>query len=655
VRRLLAASSAAVLIAMSVGFTAATAAPTPTVPIAGSFTSAGSAQVVGPHAASASLTITLVLQPGNIGQLNNLLTKLYDPTSNQYHHWLGAGQFAQQFAPAAADVASVTTFLTQAGLTIGASPSPLLIRATGTTGQIEAAFNTSINDYRTASGTAFYQNSGTASVPASLGSIVQGVTGLWNTVRLQPSYITTRAAALAAGKPIPQYGAGPGGSGLTPSQVSGIYDADTVAATGNAGKGAGAKLAVFELSGYTASDVTAYEHQFFGNAENVNIVDVNVDGGPVSPVCPGGDSCGPFGGSCPTGCSSTDYSGDIEVEADIEMQLSLAPKINRILVYNAPNDETGQTELDEYFKIANDDTADSISSSWGLCEPDAGLGVAQAEWDAFAEMALQGQSMFSAAGDTGAFDCLRGSGYPGISVDDPTAQPWVTGVGGTSFGTFDPASKKHPSYPNKAETVWNPLGLCTPSELGDCADFGAGGGGVSIFWQSPSFQHGPGVVSGQSQTAPYCNQTAGPVSASARGQLCREVPDVSADADEFTPYAEFCTGNSTTTGDGQSTCAQFSGGQPAPGWFGIGGTSLSSPLWSSVIALYDAVHNGRFGSASPGLYTLFRSGGAYNSYLHDITGKNQSPNNNGYYFVTPNYDMSTGVGTPRISGIATSP
>ena len=183
-RRLLAASSAAALIAMSVGFTAATAAPTPTVPIAGSFTSAGSAQVVGPHAASAPLTITLVLQPGSVGQLNNLLTKLYDPTSNQYHHWLAAGQFAQQFAPAAADVASVTTFLTQAGLTITSSPSPLLIRATGTTGQIEGAFNTSINDYRTASGTAFYQNSGTVSVPASLGSIVQGVTGLWNTVRL---------------------------------------------------------------------------------------------------------------------------------------------------------------------------------------------------------------------------------------------------------------------------------------------------------------------------------------------------------------------------------------------------------------------------------------------------------------------------------------
>ena len=71
----------------------------------------------------------------------------------------------------------------------------------------------------------------------------------------------------------------------------------------------------------------------------------------------------------------------------------------------------------------------------------------------------------------------------------------------------------------------------------------------------------------------------------AQGTPCREMPDISANADEWTPYAEFCTGSASTP---ESICATFSGSQPAPGWFGIGGTSLSTPLWSAIIADRDS-------------------------------------------------------------------
>jgi len=91
-----------------------------------------------------------------------------------------------------------------------------------------------------------------------------------------------------------------------------------------------------------------------------------------------------------------------------------------------------------------------------------------------------------------------------------------------------------------------------------------------------------------------------------------------------------------------------------PGWFGIGGTSLSSPVWSGVIALWDSSHNARFGNANPGIYKLFRASGSYNHTFHDITRINQQPNNNGFFPVTPNYDEATGIGTPRITGFATS-
>ena len=64
------------------------------------------------------------------------------------------------------------------------------------------------------------------------------------------------------------------------------------------------------------------------------------------------------------------YSGDVEVDADIEITLAVAPDVKHLIVYNAPNDYTGQTELDEYTAIANQDVASTISSSWGECEND---------------------------------------------------------------------------------------------------------------------------------------------------------------------------------------------------------------------------------------------------------------------------------------------
>lgn len=611
------------------------------VALPNSVASTAGAHLVGSHSSNDQITVAVVLQSRNAMQMENLLAALYDPASSQYHHWLTTGAFNALFAPNSAQTAQVESFLKQAGLTVKATSTPFLIDATGTTAQIEAALHTQISDYQAANGQTFYQNSTQVQIPASLSGSVMAVAGLSNTGQLHSHYITTRTAAQRAGRTVPLYGAGPGGSGLTPSQLSSLYGAKDVYQQGGRGKGQGATLAVFELSGYTANDITAYEQQFFGWWEQVPLVNINVDGGPLTPQCPKGDQCGPFdGGKCKKGCDSADYSGDIEVEADIETQIALAPKIDRVLVYNAPNDMTGLTEIDEYFKIANDNQADAISSSWGACEQDAGLATVQAESVAFKQMAMQGQSMFAAAGDTGAFDCLRGSGSTALAVDDPASQPYVTSVGGTSFGTFDPGTNKYPSYPTGFETVWNPLDQCNAVALNNCANFGAGGGGVSVFWPKPAYQYGPGVISSYSQNAPYCSQAKSE-------QYCREVPDVSANADEYTPYSEYCTGAPTTN----STCATFSAGLKPAGWFGIGGTSLATPLWSGVIALSDSLHGERFGNANWSLYKLFRSSDAYSQYFNDITGTNQTENNNGNYPTTPGYDMATGIGTPRISGI----
>ena len=402
---------------------------------------------------------------------------------------------------------------------------------------------------------------------------------------------------------------------------------------------------MFELSAYQHSDINTWAQTFYGPGFTAPLTNVNVDGGPLHPVCPAGDQCPPnFNG----------YAGDIEVDADIEMQLAIAPDVQNLIVYNAPNDFTGQTELDEWTAIANADQAESVSSSWAVCENDAGAAYAQAENTIFEQMALQGQSVFGAEGDTGAFSCIRSDGTTIVNVLDPPSQPWVTSVGGTSFENFNPGQNAHPAYPAGQETVWNTDALCSnaaPGPANDghggffwCAATGAGGGGSSQFWGRPVYQHGPGVNNPDTTTGNGTTQC----SLAKTGTPCREDPDVSANADEYTPYAEFCTGNANTP---FSVCGQFSQNQTPPGWFGIGGTSLSSPFWSAIIADRDSFQGHRSGNINPVLYVLFNL--APHLYFHDITGAGQTTTNNGLFPVTPGYDEATGIGTPRMAALIT--
>jgi hypothetical protein len=225
-------------------------------------------------------------------------------------------------------------------------------------------------------------------------------------------------------------------------------------------------------------------------------------------------------------------------------------------------------------------------------------------------------------GDTGAFSCIRSDGTTIVNVLDPPAQPWVTSVGGTSLESDNPGTNPNPSYPSAGESVWNVDNLCNTSAaegqhpgLFWCAETGAGGGGNSQYWGRPFYQFGPGINN------PYNTHGNGTTQCTlaAVGTPCREVPDVSANADEYTPYAEYCTGNANTP---YSVCGTFSGSEPVPGWFGIGGTSLSSPLWSAIIADRDSYQRFRSGNVNPLLYLLYNI--APNNYFNDITGSGQT-------------------------------
>ena len=614
------------------------------------------------------MQIEVAVAPRDPAGLNGELAALYDKNSSSYHHWLTNGQFDARFAPTASTQASVASFLARSGLTVTPSSSPFLVRASGSSARVSAAFHTTMSTFKDPRGVTYFSNSTPVYLPGTVAGNALGVIGLSNTVRdtpgayhiddvIHPAGKSSGATNCGTSYPTRQqlftmfvggvmspagYGGGPGCSGLTPSQTNSIYDAPDV---GPRGQGAGVNLAVFELSAYQHSDIDTWAQHFYGPGYTPPLADINVDGGPLHPVCPTEDTCPP---------QNNYYSGDVEVAADIEQQLSISPDAQHILVYNAPNDSTGQTVLDEYTAIANADAADVVSSSWGVCENDVTPAYAQAENVIFEQMAAQGQSMFGAAGDTGAFDCIRSDTTTIVNVDDPSSQPWVTSVGGTSLETDNPGTNPHPSYPDGVETVWNVGDLCSDAPASPaldnetgfywCSATGAGGGGSSQYWGRPFYQNGPGITNPDTT---YGNGTT-QCSLAKVGTPCREAPDVAADADEFTPYAEYCTGNANTL---YSVCATLGDIEAVPGWFGVGGTSLSSPLWSGIIADRDGFQGRRSGNINPLLYALYDV--APSLYFHDITGIGQTTSNNGLFPTAPGYDLATGIGTPKMAALIT--
>jgi kumamolisin len=284
-------------------------------------------------------------------------------------------------------------------------------------------------------------------------------------------------------------------------------------------------------------------------------------------------------------CNSATFTTDDgmgEVALDIDMVAALAPGVSQILVYEGPNSEQGIFDI--YSQMASDNKAKAISTSWAIDEVGAGSSFENAEAQVFQKMATQGQTVYAAAGDDGAYD---NGGNTVLGLEDPSSQPYVTGVGGTSLsGTIQ----------NPAETVWND-GFDSGENRYD-----ATGGGVSAVWSIPNYQAGVSGVFSQSN---------------------RNVPDVALNADPASGYAVFVGGS-------------FFAGR-------YGGTSAAAPLWAAFTALLNqqSVANGNttLGFANPVLYQQATSS-AYSSLFNDVTS-----GNNGFYSAHAGYDNTTGWGS----------
>lgn len=443
---------------------------------------------------------------------------------------------------------------------------------TGSANAVETAFNLHLLNYKSTEGNLFYASDTEPSVPADIANVISGVVGLDNAHAPKPN--SQWIPMSSASRPMPQIaGSGPGG--LSPQDIQNAYSS-----IGNPSNfpGGGETLGLFEQDGYNASDVNAYVSYFSSYEHSVwnttpPLQAVSVDGFSNYPHT---------------------YGGGLEVTLDIELQIALASLAKKIIIYETPN--TQQGTIDGYNRIASDNQAKEISSSWGQPEQNLSSSFRSAENHAFQQMAAQGQSIYVASGDGGAY--ANGST---LSVQDPASQPFVVSVGGTELQSIYPIS----------ETTW--MGTLS----GVSKNRGGSGGGISTVWSIPNYQQ-PVIT--------Y---------ASLGSTTMRNVPDVALNSSYNSPYAVYYQG----------------------AWGGVFGTSCAAPLWAAYTADVNAIRvagyqylggvKPRLGFMNPVLYKIGQ-GTRYeptNPYWGPDFNDIADGSNNLYYPAVTGYDLATGWGS----------
>ena len=98
---------------------------------------------------SATLDVSVWLNPRNKDQLDALAQELYDPASPNYRRWLKSADIAARFAPSAAQVQTVREFFAAQNLkVVSVGPNNFFVRARGTAADVERAFNVKLSYYK---------------------------------------------------------------------------------------------------------------------------------------------------------------------------------------------------------------------------------------------------------------------------------------------------------------------------------------------------------------------------------------------------------------------------------------------------------------------------------------------------------------------------
>jgi subtilase family serine protease len=305
-----------------------------------------------------------------------------------------------------------------------------------------------------------------------------------------------------------------------------------------------------------------------------------------------------------TGGSGDTFDWSVETSLDVQYAHAIAPGAKIVVDVAASDDNADLVAAAEYafprFRGA------IVTQSFGDFETDPTAGSTfQQLHRLYALATALGDTIVASAGDDGA----AWADYTGDPTQAlagyPASDPLVTGVGGTMGnpypgGLYDPGTNGY-----GGEQVWNEDG------------FGATGGAPSKLFAAPYYQLG------------------------LTGYRTRTVPDVALDA------------------AGNGGVAVW----VSPNVYGIGGASMSAPMWAGIVALADQARQqtgrGRLGFLNTALYAIDRNPIQYARDFHDIlVGTNAFDSPVGFA-AGPGYDLASGLGTPDVANLvrdlATSP
>ena len=335
------------------------------------------------------LPLEFVLKPRDPTALTDFATAVSTPGSPLYRRFLPKGRLAATFGPTPATIRAVEAALTEEGLAPGrVSADGLSIDVSTTVGRAEAGLHTRIASYRMESGRTVLANTSAPSLPASIASNIEAIVGLNTVPEAQPGAVHSKkpVAVATRGAPAltvradtadtacnPAAYAASSTNSYTANELAQAYGFDGLYDSGDLGSGA--TVALYELEPYSAMDVATYQACY---GTNTTVTNIAVDHG------------------------AGEGTGSGEATLDIEDVLGLAPE-SHIDVYEAPN--TSRGSIDNWRRIATDDTAQVVSTSWLTCEAFSGK-EPTVESTIFAEMVAQGQTVLAASGDSGSEGCL---------------------------------------------------------------------------------------------------------------------------------------------------------------------------------------------------------------------------------------------------------
>lgn len=495
------------------------------------------------------LKIIVVLPLRNNAELGQLLQEVQNPSSTNFHRYLTPSQFTERFGPTEADYNATINFAKTNGWTVtGTVPGRTLLEVDAPVANIEKALHVRMLRYQhPTEARTFFAPDTEPSLDAAVPVLC--FSGLNDYIIPHPKYHLLGKEVTAR----PRGGSYPYGGG---SLYMG-YDFRHAFAPDTSLDGSGQVVGLQEFDGYTPGDITAYEAT--AGLPNVPVQEVLLDGRSNDP-----------------------NNGDAEPPLDIQMAISMAPGLSKVVFYYGTYIDSILTEMAS--STHGEPRPLQLSSSWGY-NTDAGTS------NALMQLAVQGQSYLYAMGDEGALPVdPNGPGGTYVGGASPgDLEPYMTDVGGTDLAMNGTGASWN------SETVWpgSAGGILTPVPI--------------PYYQRQIDMSGNGGSTTQGN-----------------------VPDVAMPANYILVVVTGTNGVRNYSAVGGTSCS-------APLWAGF--TALVNQQAASQ-------GKPSVGFMNPAIYSICESSLYSSCFHDITVGNNTNGRSHSQYYAQPGYDLCTGWGSP---------